>query len=175
MKRTPLQDADAATPESFEWLSQLRFDFDPTAKDATKGLTVRMADAQFEYGFEYLGIGERLVQTPLTDRWDGRKMKKKKKVNKNRAQSIHHRRDPLDCCCLCQFVFSLRLGGACVSFGRHSTVVLICMSIFFSKNATRAGLYRKDDATTNRLFVQLTPSPPSPPPPHTLTYTYILL
>lgn len=62
------QDADAATTESFEWLSQLRFDFDPNAKDPTQGLTVRMADARFEYGFEYLGIGERLVQTPLTDR-----------------------------------------------------------------------------------------------------------
>lgn len=64
-----VQDADAATTESFEWLSQLRFDFNPNAKDPTQGLTVRMADARFEYGFEYLGIGERLVQTPLTDRW----------------------------------------------------------------------------------------------------------
>lgn len=63
------QDADAATTESFEWLSQLRFDFNPTSKDPTEGLTVRMADAQFQYGFEYLGIGERLVQTPLTDRY----------------------------------------------------------------------------------------------------------
>lgn len=63
------QDTDAATTESFEWLSQLRFDFNPTSKDPTEGLTVRMADAQFQYGFEYLGIGERLVQTPLTDRY----------------------------------------------------------------------------------------------------------
>ncbi|CAM9966826.1 unnamed protein product, partial [Sphacelaria rigidula] len=63
-----LQDADGATPESFEWLSQLRFDLNPSAKDPTKGLSVKMADAKFEYGFEYLGIGERLVQTPLTDR-----------------------------------------------------------------------------------------------------------
>ncbi|CAN0542619.1 unnamed protein product, partial [Ectocarpus sp. 12 AP-2014] len=31
---------------SFEWLSQLRFDFDPKARDPTEGLTVRMADAR---------------------------------------------------------------------------------------------------------------------------------
>lgn len=62
-----LQDADATT-ESFEWLSQLRFDFDPSNRYPTAGLTARMADAKFEYGFEFLGIGERLVQTPLTDR-----------------------------------------------------------------------------------------------------------
>ncbi|CAN0540765.1 unnamed protein product, partial [Ectocarpus sp. 12 AP-2014] len=63
-----LKDVGTATTESFEWLSQLRFDFDPKARDPTEGLMVRMADARFEYGFEYLGIGERLVQTPLTDR-----------------------------------------------------------------------------------------------------------
>lgn len=66
---TFVQDVDSASTESFEWLSQLRFDFDPKARDPTEGLTVRMADARFEYGFEYLGIGERLVQTPLTDRY----------------------------------------------------------------------------------------------------------
>ncbi len=27
-----------------------------------------MANASFEYGFEYMGVGEKLVQTPLTDK-----------------------------------------------------------------------------------------------------------
>jgi dynein heavy chain 1 len=31
-------------------------------------LQCRMANTSFSYGFEYQGVGERLVQTPLTDR-----------------------------------------------------------------------------------------------------------
>lgn len=53
----------------FYWLQAMRFYFDKTkTKDPSKCCIIRMANAQFNYGFEYLGIQERLVQTPLTDR-----------------------------------------------------------------------------------------------------------
>lgn len=54
--------------KSFEWLKQMRFYFDPKQKDVLKRLTIHMANAKFHYGFEYLGIQDKLVQTPLTDR-----------------------------------------------------------------------------------------------------------
>ncbi len=53
---------------SFEWLSQMRFYFDQKQADVLKQLSIHIADAQFHYGFEYLGVQERLVTTPLTDR-----------------------------------------------------------------------------------------------------------
>ena len=55
-------------PKSFQWLTQMRFYFDPKQKDVLQQLSVRMANAKFNYGFEYLGVQEKLVQTPLTDR-----------------------------------------------------------------------------------------------------------
>lgn len=54
--------------KSFEWLSEMRFYFDPRETEVLKQLTIHMANAQFYYGFEYLGVQDRLVQTPLTDR-----------------------------------------------------------------------------------------------------------
>ena len=51
--------------ESFEWLSQIRYSF--KAADKVE-LCLNVASFNFHYGFEYQGVGERLVQTPLTER-----------------------------------------------------------------------------------------------------------
>ena len=56
------------SPRGFEWLSQMRFYFDPKKPDVLQQLSIHMANAQFNYGFEYLGVQDKLVQTPLTDR-----------------------------------------------------------------------------------------------------------
>ncbi|OZJ04271.1 hypothetical protein BZG36_02479 [Bifiguratus adelaidae] len=52
---------------SFTWLSQMRFYF-TMAETLEERLQIRMGNASFLYGFEYLGIPDRIVQTPLTDR-----------------------------------------------------------------------------------------------------------
>jgi dynein heavy chain, axonemal len=49
-----------ANINSFEWLKQLRYYFE---QDMT---IIRMANAQYIYGYEYLGASDRLVITPLT-------------------------------------------------------------------------------------------------------------
>lgn len=54
--------------KAFEWLCQMRFYFDPRQTEVLKQLTIHIANARFYYGFEYLGVQDRLVQTPLTDR-----------------------------------------------------------------------------------------------------------
>ena len=56
------------SPNSFEWLGQLRFYFDKSITKPIKQLRIRIANATFDYGYEYLGVQEKLVQTPLTDR-----------------------------------------------------------------------------------------------------------
>lgn len=53
--------------KSFEWLCQMRFYLDPKQPELRQ-LSIVMADAKFLYGFEYLGVQDRLVMTPLTDR-----------------------------------------------------------------------------------------------------------
>jgi len=57
-----------SSPTDFRWLYHLRFSYNPMAEKLTEKLRISLSNASFFYGFEYLGIGERLVQTPLTDR-----------------------------------------------------------------------------------------------------------
>ncbi|KAF2838922.1 hypothetical protein M501DRAFT_1004768 [Patellaria atrata CBS 101060] len=57
----------ADTANHYRWLKHMRYVYtregDPLAR-----LKVKMANASLDYGFEYLGVPERLVRTPLTDR-----------------------------------------------------------------------------------------------------------
>lgn len=53
--------------KDFSWLQQLRFYLDK--KEPTlKKIRVEIANSSFDYGFEYLGACDRLVQTPLTQK-----------------------------------------------------------------------------------------------------------
>ena len=63
-----LVSSKVSSTKDFDWLSQMRFYFDPKQKDVLQQLSIHMANAKFNYGFEYLGVQDKLVQTPLTDR-----------------------------------------------------------------------------------------------------------
>lgn len=52
----------------FTWLYQMRFYLDKNISNPLDRLTIEAADAIFPYGWEYLGVLDKLVQTPLTDR-----------------------------------------------------------------------------------------------------------
>lgn len=59
------------TRSDFQWLYHLRFYNNPTAgtgSGTNSALSIQMSNASFAYGFEYLGVCERLVETPLTAR-----------------------------------------------------------------------------------------------------------
>ena len=62
-----LQKVGARSPMHHMWLLTMRYVYEPD-KDLLQRLKVKMANAVLEYGFEYLGVAERLVRTPLTDR-----------------------------------------------------------------------------------------------------------
>ncbi|KIW34320.1 uncharacterized protein PV07_01105 [Cladophialophora immunda] len=62
-----LMKAEANTPGHYLWLLQMRYVYDPNA-DLMSRLHVQMANADLDYGYEYLGVPDRLVRTPLTDR-----------------------------------------------------------------------------------------------------------
>ncbi|KAE9389558.1 P-loop containing nucleoside triphosphate hydrolase protein [Gymnopus androsaceus JB14] len=52
----------------FTWLYQMRFYLDKSISNPLDRLAIRVAAATIPYGCEYLGVLDRLVQTPLTDR-----------------------------------------------------------------------------------------------------------
>ncbi len=51
-------------PTAFQWVSMLKCYWEEEKDEAR----LKIADAAFPYGYEYLGNGPRLVVTPLTDR-----------------------------------------------------------------------------------------------------------
>ena len=57
----------AARPDHHTWLLQMRYVYTSDG-DFVDRLRIKMANADLPYGFEYLGVPERLVRTPLTDR-----------------------------------------------------------------------------------------------------------
>jgi dynein heavy chain 1, cytosolic len=59
--------AEANTPGHYLWILQMRYIYDPNAELMNR-LRIQMANADLEYGYEYLGVPDRLVRTPLTDR-----------------------------------------------------------------------------------------------------------
>lgn len=63
-----MKNKNVTSNKSFEWLKHMRFYFDPRQTEVLHQLSIQMANAKFNYGFEYLGVQDKLVQTPLTDR-----------------------------------------------------------------------------------------------------------
>ena len=59
---------NTSNTDDFSWLYQMRYYYKPQEENVMEKLQVVVANAHFSYGFEYLGVGNRLVQTPLTDR-----------------------------------------------------------------------------------------------------------
>ncbi|KAJ2903583.1 putative dynein heavy chain protein [Zalerion maritima] len=57
----------ATSPTHYMWLLQMRYVYAPEG-DFMSRLSIKMANSVLSYGFEYLGVPERLVRTPLTDR-----------------------------------------------------------------------------------------------------------
>jgi dynein heavy chain 1 len=57
----------ASSPTHHLWMVQMRYVYQPEAEPLNR-LHVKMANSSIVYGYEYLGVPDRLVRTPLTDR-----------------------------------------------------------------------------------------------------------
>ena len=58
-------------PQAFEWLYNLRYYYSggsEKAADPLEALTLRIANAEFRYGWEYLGVSDFIVRTELIDK-----------------------------------------------------------------------------------------------------------
>lgn len=75
-----LIDQNVDSANDFRWLSRLRYRYNEASTNFQDRLRISISHAVFKYGFEYLGVGERLIQTPLTDR-----------CYLTLAQALHHR------------------------------------------------------------------------------------
>jgi dynein heavy chain 1 len=62
-----LQKVNAQSATHHLWLVQMRYVYQADAEPLNR-LHVKMANASISYGYEYLGVPDRLVRTPLTDR-----------------------------------------------------------------------------------------------------------
>lgn len=62
-----LDKVKARSPTHHMWLLSMRYVYEPE-NDLLQRLKIKMANAVLDYGFEYLGVADRLVRTPLTDR-----------------------------------------------------------------------------------------------------------
>jgi dynein heavy chain 1 len=53
--------------KNFEWICRMRLYFNDSNINIFEKLQIKIAGTKFFYGFEYLGIQEKLVKTPLID------------------------------------------------------------------------------------------------------------
>ena len=63
-----LIDKKVQSIEDFSWLYHMRYYLNEKEKEGIKKVTIIMTNEFIYYGFEHLGVREKLVKTPLTDR-----------------------------------------------------------------------------------------------------------